>query len=146
MKRTIVHLIVLSLVFLSGYFFGSQKSEPLKRNLEFIKNEGQKRFTELERDSKKIRVKMLLTEAKYRLSQSESDIRDKNFGSALTQIQAAEEEIARAADLADDDLEKTLKSYTQNLRTIKSGVETLDPKTRVEIEKLKMEIERTTPK
>lgn len=144
MKRTIIYLIGLSLVFWLGYFFGSQRSEQFKRNMEFIKKEGQKRFTELEKDSKKIRLKMLLSEAKYRLSQSEADIRSKNFGSALTQIKTAEEEIARATELADDDLERTLKVYAQDLSKIRAEVEALNPGAGTKIERLRKELEKVT--
>lgn len=140
--KFILYVIILLLIFGSGYYIGSKKVGLVEERLTKMKSSMEVKILGLEKELSKARVKVKLVEVKDKLLQARIDVLEKNFGNAGKQIEAAKEAVEKAAASSDDDTKKTLKPINDALIEIKADVDKLNIKVTAKIDDLKKEIDR----
>lgn len=98
--RLIAMLLVMIAVFFAGYLTRSFRAEKLNRLLSSAKSEMATKVTGLEGEIRTLRFRMRLTTARDRLLTAESNIKDRNFGTAEKDLKSAKEELHAAAQMA----------------------------------------------
>ncbi|MEK6679101.1 MAG: hypothetical protein AABY39_06765 [Nitrospirota bacterium] len=140
--KLILYVIILLLIFGSGYYIGSKKVGLVEERLSKMKSSMEVKILGLEKELSKARVKVKLVEVKDKLLQARTDIIEKNFGNAGKQIDAAKEAVEKVAASSDDDTKKTLKPINDALIEIKADIDKLNLKVTSKIDDLKKEIDR----
>ncbi|MFZ3063717.1 MAG: hypothetical protein WA277_00340 [Nitrospirota bacterium] len=140
--KLILYVIILLLIFGSGYYIGSKKVGLVEERLSKMKSSMEVKILGLEKELSKARVKVKLVEVKDKLLQARTDIIEKNFGNAGKQIDAAKEAVEKVAASSDDDTKKTLKPINDALIEIKADIDKLNLKVTLKIDDLKKEIDR----
>lgn len=140
--KFILYVIILLLIFGSGYYIGSKKVGLVEERLSKMKFSMEVKILGLEKELSKARVKVKLVEVKDKLLLARTDVYDKNFGNAGKQIEAAKEAVEKAAASTDDDTKKTLKPINDALIEIKADIDKLNLKVTVKIDDLKKEIDQ----
>lgn len=140
--KFILYVIILLLIFGSGYYIGSKKVGLVEERLTKMKSSMEVKILGLEKELSKARVKVKLVEVKDKLLQARIDVLEKNFGNAGKQIEAAKEAVEKAAASSDDDTKKTLKPINDALIEIKADIDKLNLKVTLKIDDLKKEIDR----
>lgn len=140
--KLILYVIILLLIFGSGYYIGSKKVGLVEERLSKMKSSMEVKILGLEKELSKARVKVKLVEVKDKLLQARTDVMEKNFGNAGKQIDAAKEAVEKVAASSDDDTKKTLKPINDALIEIKADIDKLNLKVTLKIDDLKKEIDR----
>lgn len=140
--KFILYVIILLLIFGSGYYIGSKKVGLVEERLSKMKSSMEVKILGLEKELSKARVKVKLVEVKDKLLLARTDVYEKNFGNAGKQIEAAKEAVEKAAASTDDDTKKTLKPINDALIEIKADIDKLNLKVTVKIDDLKKEIDQ----
>ena len=140
--KLILYVIILLLIFGSGYYIGSKKVGLVEERLSKMKSSMDVKIIGLEKELSKARVKVKLVEVKDKLLQARTDVIEKNFGNAGKQIDAAKEAVEKVAASSDDDTKKTLKPINDALIEIKADIDKLNLKVTSKIDDLKKEIDR----
>lgn len=140
--KFILYVIILLLIFSSGYYIGSKKVGLVEERLSKMKSSMEVKILGLEKELSKARVKVKLVEVKDKLLLARTDVYEKNFGNAGKQIEAAKEAVEKAAASTDDDTKKTLKPINDALIEIKADIDKLNLKVTVKIDDLKKEIDQ----
>ena len=140
--KLILYVIILLLIFGSGYYIGSKKVGLVEERLSKMKSSMEVKILGLEKELSKARVKVKLVEVKDKLLQARTDVMEKNFGNAGKQIDAAKEAVEKVAASSDDDTKKTLKPINDALIEIKADIDKLNLKVTAKIDDLKKEIDR----
>ena len=140
--KLILYVIILLLIFGSGYYIGSKKVGLVEERLSKMKSSMDVKIIGLEKELSKARVKVKLVEVKDKLLQARTDVIEKNFGNAGKQIDAAKEAVEKVAASSDDDTKKTLKPINDALIEVKADIDKLNLKVTAKIDDLKKEIDR----
>lgn len=137
-----LYVIILLLIFGSGYYIGSKKVAVVEERLSKIKSSMEVKILGLEKELSKARVKVKLVEVKDKLLLARTDVIEKNFGNAGKQIDAAKEAVEKAVASSDDETKKNLKPINDALIDIKADIDKLNLKVTLKIDDLKKEIDR----
>ncbi len=137
-----LYVIILLLIFGSGYYIGSKKVAVVEERLSKIKSSMEVKILGLEKELSKARVKVKLVEVKDKLLLARTDVIEKNFGNAGKQIDAAKEGVEKAVASSDDETKKNLKPINDALIEIKADIDKLNLKVTLKIDDLKKEIDR----
>jgi hypothetical protein len=140
--KLILYVIILLLIFGSGYYIGSKKVTIVEERLSKMKSSMEVKILGLEKELSKARVKVKLVEVKDKLLLAKTEVLEKNFGNAGKQIDAAKEAVEKVASSSDDDTKKTLKPLNVALIEIKADIDKLNLKVTSKIDDLKKEIDR----
>ena len=140
--KLILYVIILLLIFCSGYYIGSKKVGLVEERLSKMKSSMEVKILGLEKELSKARVKVKLVEIKDKLLLARTDVMEKNFGNAGKQIDAAKEAVEKIAASSDDDTKKTLKPINDALIELKADIDKLNLKVTSKIDDLKKEIDR----
>lgn len=140
--KLILYVIILLLIFGSGYYIGSKKVGLVEERLSKMKSSMEVKILGLEKELSKARVKVKLVEIKDKLLLARTDVLEKNFGNAGKQIDAAKEAAEKVTASSDDDTKKTLKPINDALIEIKADIDKLNLKVTLKIDDLKKEIDR----
>mgnify|MGYP003394193670 FL=1 len=140
--KLILYVIILLLIFGSGYYIGSKKVGLVEERLSKMKSSMEVKILGLEKELSKARVKVKLVEIKDKLLLARTDVMEKNFGNAGKQIDAAKEAVEKIAASSDDDTKKTLKPINDALIELKADIDKLNLKVTSKIDDLKKEIDR----
>ena len=140
--KLILYVIILLLIFGSGYYIGSKKVGLVEERLSKMKSSMEVKILGLEKELSKARVKVKLVEIKDKLLQARTDAMEKNFGNANKQIDAAKEAVEKVFASSDDDTKKSLKPINDGLIEIRADIDKLNIKVTTKIDDLKKEIDR----
>lgn len=146
MGKIIWTLIIAVVFFAAGYMAGARKMGPLEKDLSATraisatKDLLSEEKTELTKKLDKAMLRLRLAELRERLEDAKSEVTDKNFGTADTEIQEAKKTLDSLLGDAKDDLRKELTPIVVGLDEVKTGIEKNDPKVKTKLEDLRVQV------
>jgi len=140
--KVIALLLVMATVFFAGYFTGSFRAEKLNRLLAAAKSEMTTKVTALEGEIRTLRFRMRLTTARDRLLASESNIKDRNFGTAEKELKSAKEELHAAALLTSKENGEGLIKLEESIDGVIETVHRSDLRAKSKLEAVKADLDQ----
>jgi hypothetical protein len=146
MGKIIWTLLIAVVFFAAGYIAGARRMGPLEKDLSAThaisatKDLWSEEKTELTKKLDKALLRLRLAELRECFEDAQSEVTDKNFGTADTEIQEAKKTLDSLLGDAKDDLRKELTPIAVGLDEAKTGIEKNDPKVKAKLENLRTQV------
>ena len=140
--KLIFFLLLLAAVFGAGYLRGSSRMEKLDRLLAAAKSEMAEKVSGLEGEVRSLRFRMQLTTARDRLIAAETHIKDRNFGIAEKEMEAAKKGLRTAGPLGSKENAETLTGLEGSIDGVIEIVRHSDPRAKVKLNEVKTQLEQ----
>ena len=152
MGKIIGAIIIAVIFFIAGYFLGARKLGQLEKDLSATraiaaaKDLMSEQKTELVKKLEQARLKLRFSEIKERLGDAKTQVVDKNFGAAATEVQDAKKSLDSLLGDAKDDLRKDLTPIVVGLDEAKALIDKMDSKAKNKLETLRTQLEEIQKK
>lgn len=152
MGRLIGAIIIAVIFFIGGYFVGARKLGRMEKDLSATravtaaKDLMLEQKTELVKKLEQARLKLRFSEIKERLGDARSELMDKNYGAAESEIQQAKKTLDSLLGDAKDDLRKDLTPIVVGLDEVKDMIDKMDSKAKNKLETLRTQLEEIQKK
>ncbi len=142
MLKSIIFLFLFLGSFGAGYYLGSAGTQAIKKNYLTLQNEMLVKSRAVNAEIASIRLRLNMIEARRLLASARSNIQDKNFGEAESEIEKAKGSLAKAMTLAAEPQKNMLILIQPELELIRADIRRLDTKVVSKIEAVERAIEK----
>lgn len=122
MLKLLGFLMVVGLAFGLGVYVGQKGPENVLHKAKQLGADVVARTSSVERS---LAVRTGIVNAKERMVQAKSELLDKNYGKAVSGLEEASQALAKARDVAGEDLQEKLRKVAEKLSGVKTEAQAL---------------------
>jgi hypothetical protein len=146
MLRFLFWIVLLSITFFSGYYFGEKHTFRFTSHLPGLPSEISNKASHLEQSLKGVRLWMALNDTKDHLNMASAALEEKNYGNAVTEVKEAKAKLEKAESLSQGELKKELKPLNGVLAETEVNLIQMNPKAKIQVESAKNTLDKIISK